>query len=466
MLFSKPDLVIWPKNHNLDVYFSSQDNNHFVFEIDLFQPLADQDCLSLASFFKDRPSSRTFLIIPNHIFIYKSFLYESNIDTINQQEIMAMAKSSLGFESEMDLLSYKLEQQNQKTIIRACFIDSQKIKVLKDNLDRLAIKLTSYQSLSDLISQVVSQFYQDQYSLIYPIDQSTFLYLLADKVKIYLTDIIKPTSQEINKKINYSELYFGKLSPKFFQPADFNQDLKLNSSVSINPFDEAQISSKLGQLSNLPLPVLAFFDKAIYNQLTKNSDTIITDLQNINHHKPTMISETKTKNPLIIFIVFILSLVLVSAGLWFFSNRQTASDVVSPIQDSQIDNQPVEITPTPEPSPTLAEVNKNLKIKVLNATEINGLAAKLKASLSQLGFTDITTGNSTDSLSQHTIQTKAQYQSYQNYFQQKLTTMVGFEFTSDLKDTDSYDVIITIASNLSTGQSPTTSPLLTPTLSE
>ena len=472
MLFSKPTMVIWPKSHTIDIYLDKKDNNHFSFEFDLWQSLSPQDITSLNNFFKGVKRSKTFLILSSDVYTVKSFVYESNIDSISKEEIIAMASPTVDFKINPEYLTYKLEKNDQKTIIRATFIDNQKVEIVKTNLQKLGIKLTDYQSISDLLINVVTQFYQEEFCLLYPIDPPQYLFVLAQNNKIYLTDIIKSTSAELTKKINYSELYFDKPAQKLFTPPDFNQDLKLGPTISQNPFDESQISTKLGKSSNIPMPVLSFFDKNLITNLPTNPDIIPVD-RPINYQvKPEKnMEETKKKikTPLLIFLVFIVSLILVSLGLWALINKP-GKDVVSPSSDqtTSADITPlvIEEEPTSTPMPTV-DIEKDLKIRVLNATDINGQAALLKTDLTDLGFTDVSTGNSTDAYTVNTVNYKPSLEGVPTYVKQNLSSFASAEFDDSLKETDTYDIIFIIGEKLSTSSSstsssPTVAPSATP----
>ncbi len=468
-------MVIWPKSHTVDIYLDKKDNNHFSFEFDLWQPLSPQDIASLNNFFKGVKRSRTYLILSSDVYTVKSFVYESNIDSINKEEIIAMASPTVDFKIDPEYLTYKLEKNDQKTIIRATFIDNQKIDIVKTNLSKLGIRLTDYQSISDLLVNVVTQFYQDEFCLLYPIDPPQYLFVLAQNNKIYLTDAIKSTSAELTKKINYSELYFDKPAQKLFTPPDLNQDLKLGPDISQNPFDESQISTKLGKSSNIPMPVLSFFDKNLISTLPTNPDIITVD-KPINYQvKPEKnMEETKKKikTPLAIFLVFIVSLVLVSLGLWALINKPN-KDVVSPSSDQTTseDITPLvieeEFTPTPVPTVTL---EKDLKIRVLNATEINGQAATVKTDLTDLGFTDVSTGNSTDDYTVNTVNYKPSLEGVPAYVKQNLASFTQAEFDDNLKETDTYDIIFIVGEKLSSSgpaasSSPTSASSATPSSS-
>jgi len=467
-LFRKSDLVVWPKNHSVEIFINRKDNNHFVFEFDLWQPLIDSDIKSLHSFFKPLSIKNVFWILGDDVVVTRSFIYESSIENINKDEISAMMAGSVDFEIDKNLLSYKLEQNKDKTIIRVNLVDGKKIDILKNNLTRLGLKITDYQVLSSLITNTVSQFYQDTYSIIYPLDAPQYLFILSQGTKIYLTDIIKGVSLDIKKKINYSELYFDQICQKLFLPSDFTVELKISDKIEKNPFDESKISSKFTQSSNFPLPVISFFNKDLYSQIQKTTDIIkVPQLDNVSTKPVKMIEEKKAKNPILIFIVFIISLLVVSGILWAIFNKPKG-DVVSPSGDnpqSQDISPVVEPTDIPTPSPA-AELDKDLKIRVLNATEVNGQAATVKTSLTSLDFTDITVGNSSESLSRNVIRYKADLVSVPAYMKQNLPGFADALYEAILEDTDTYDIVILIGEDLSQSAPASVSPTATPTEEE
>jgi len=462
----KSDLVIWPKNHSVEIYINQKDNNHFVFEFDLYQPLIDADIKSLHSFFKSLSTNNIYWIIGDDIVITRSFIYESSIENINKDEISAMMTNNVDFDIDKDLLTYKLEQNKDKTIIRVNLVDGKKIDILKNNINRLGLKVSDYRLLSCLITNTVSQFYQDTYSIIYPLDTPQYLFILSQATKIYLTDIIKGVSLDIKKKINYSELYFDQICNKLFIPSDFTAELKISDKIEKNPFDESKISNKFTQSSNFPLPVISFFNKDIYSQIQKTTDIInIPQLENVSNKPIKMIEEKKSKNSILIFVVFTISLLVVSGIIWAILNKPKEG-VVSPSGD----NPPIEdispvVEPTDIPTPNpVAELDKDLKIRVLNATDINGQAATVKTSLTSLDFTDIAVGNSSETLSRNVVRYKAELDSVPNYMKQNLPGFADALYEAILEDTDTYDIVILIGQDLSQSTAPSSlSPTAVPT---
>ena len=458
-LFKKPSVCIWPKSHSLEIFIDRKENNHFVFEFDLWQTLSDTDATSLHSFFRTITSKNVFLLLPEEVATTKSFTYESSIDSLNKDEIMAMLSSVINFKVDPDHILYKLENSRGKTIIRVSVIDSQKVDILKANIEKIGIKITDYQPLSSSIVNVISQFYDKTYSLIYPIDPPQYLFILSKDNKIFLTDTIKAVSLDIKKKINYSKLYFGKTAEKLFIPSDFQTDLKIGDKIEKNPFDEAKISSKLGKSANFPLPVLSFFDAQLYKQFKQTTDIIkITELENFQNKVPKM-EDKKKKNPLVILLVFIASLSIVSAILWFLLNKQDGS-IVSPTSHKQTPTPDEQSLPTQAPTSTPAPVvdlAKDLKIRVLNATDINGQAATLKNDLVALDFEDISVGNSSEDINKNTVKYKASIEGVEGYITANLAGFSQADFDDSLSDTETYDIIFLIGQDLSQNSTPSPS---------
>ncbi len=449
-LFKKPSVCIWPKSHSLEIFIDRKENNHFVFEFDLWQSLPDQDATSLHSFFKTIAGKNIFLLLPEEVATTKSFTYESSIDSLTKDEIIAMLSSVINFKIDPDHLIYKLEDSGTKTIIRVSLIDTQKIDVLKANIEKIGIKITDYQPMSLSIVNVISQFYDKTYSLIYPIDPPQYLFILSKNNKIFLTDTIKGVSLDIKKKINYSKLYFGKSAEKLFIPSDFQTDLKVGEKIEKNPFDEAKISSKLGKSANFPLPVLSFFDATLYKQIKQTTDIIkITKLENFQNKVPKM-EDKKKKNPLVILLVFIASLSIVSAILWFLLNKQDGS-IVSPTSQNQTPTPDDQSVPTQAPTSTpqpVVDLAKDLKIRVLNATDINGQAATFKNDLVALDFEDISVGNSSETLTKNTVKYKASIEGVESYITANLASFSQADFDDSLNDDDTYDIIFLIGQDL------------------
>ena len=144
-----------------------------------------------------------------------------------------------------------------------------------------------------------------------------------------------------------------------------------------------------------------------------------------------------------------MTLITASLIVWYVLNHNKSQDNLNnPGGETQTE----EISPVPTdtqieaPTPTQAEVDKNIKIQVLNGTEINGQAATIKGELVKLGFTSIATGNSSSPATANKISTKASVPA--SYFATNLTSFQDAD-TDQLAASSSYDVIILIGTNLS-----------------
>ena len=167
--------------------------------------------------------------------------------------------------------------------------------------------------------------------------------------------------------------------------------------------------------------------------------------------------ETK-KNVLPIIIVFIVTAAIASAILWFVTKRSASNTPIeTPISDVTPTAEVAQTTlPTSAPVPTATAVSKKIKIEVLNATDINGQAAKVKAELATLGFTSVTVGNSSEKATENEIRLKAASSSSSAYFKQNLKSFEDAKITT-LK-TGTYDVVIVIGSDLGSGSTSTANP--------
>jgi len=227
--------------------------------------------------------------------------------------------------------------------------------------------------------------------------------ILAKGNSVYLTATLKGTSLDIQKIINYSKLYFSTAIKKIFTPTDATPDLVSTTVLEKTNYDSAQIATNLNLPANLPLPVLSCFILPV-----KQNPDIIKNMKEDQKQTPTTISSIPTttspkkKKILPVLAVFVFTAALASVIIWFVLNRdsQTTGDLATPTEA------PTAPTVAPTAVPTLAEIDKSLKIQVLNATDVNGLAAYLKEKLVALDFTNITLGNSTESLSVNQVKLK------------------------------------------------------------
>jgi hypothetical protein len=238
-------------------------------------------------------------------------------------------------------------------------------------------------------------------------------------------------------------------------------------------FDERQIAKELNKPLNLPLAVLG----VVINPVSVVPKTDIINQSNT-VKKPKKIMEENKKNILPIIAVFLLTAGLASLIFWYVVNRNNSENIETPLGQNGTQTEPtIAPEPTLEPTPTISvNVDKAIKIQVLNATEINGQAATLKAKLTALGFTSIAVGNAADNLVANQVKMKPEFADYQSYFEGEMDTYFPATYTDDLKETSTYDVVFYIGTDLSetitststatSTAAPTVSKKLTPTVSE
>lgn len=427
MFFSKPKFVLWPKTKSLDVYSNKKENNILSFDINLWENCSDQDLAPLACYIKQNKIVSSSVLIPDDIIYTKSFIYDSKITAIDKKEVIGLAESFVHIKIDPNSIEYNLVQNADKTIIQSTILDKKKIDILKSNLSKLNLKITELKSVSSAISSVIATFYNKEYFLIYPLNENEYTLLLSKGNSVYLTSNLKGPSLDIQKIINYSNLYFSTPINKLFIPNNRELEIISTSQLDKTSFDEAQIAQNINRVSNLPLPVLG----ALNSPNVINSDII----------KP---METK-KNILPIIAVFIFTAALASIIIWFVLNSNKTETDIQVTENIT----PTETIPTATPTPIITEISKTLKIQVLNATEINGQAATLKAKLVALGFENIAVGNAKATATENSVQVKST--STSAYFESKLATDFPATYTADLKSTATYDAVFTIGTDLSTG---------------
>ena len=155
-------------------------------------------------------------------------------------------------------------------------------------------------------------------------------------------------------------------------------------------------------------------------------------------------SSPKKKKILPVLAVFVFTAALASVIIWFVLNRSDSSS-------GQSMPTPAPSLPTSVPTavPTIAQIEKDLKIQVLNATEVNGLAAYLKEKLVDLGFTDITLGNSSQSLSVNQVKLKkTDSDQISAYFKAKIADVFPATYDPDQDEDDTYDLVFIIGTNI------------------
>ena len=337
---------------------------------------------------------------------------------------------------------------HDKTIIQAFIYDKPKLDQFKSNLNTIGISVNKFTSVSTAISNTISSIYKQEFFLIYPLNDQEYTLLLSKNNSVYLTVNLKGPSLDIQKIINYSNFYFSSITKKIYIPEGRDLEIITTTQMDKTIYNEAQIAQSLSKASNLPLPVLGEMTTSVL----LNTD-IISSPNNISSPSSTKM-ENKKRNILPIIAVFVFTAALASVGIWFVLNRN-ASEVESPTVSEEIVQTTVAPTATATPKPTIAEIDKDIKIQILNATDINGQAATLKAKLVALGFENINVGNAKETATENSIQVKSA--STSAYFESKLSTDFPATYTTDLKSTSTYDAVFTIGTDLSSMSSSTTS---------
>ena len=449
-LFSKAKVVLWPKNKSLEIYIDRKENNRVVLDLNLWETRSDQDLEPLNFFFKKNKIAICSVLIPDDIVLTKSFIYDTKIDTIDKKEVIGLAESFVSFKIDPDSIEYKLIQDTNKTIIQSIIFEKQKIDNLKNNLSKINVSVDSLKPVSDAISNIISAIYPSEFFLIYPLNEHEYTLLLSKDNQIYLTANFKGPTLDIQKTINYSNLYFSTPAKKLYYPEGKEIEIVTTTDLEKTAYNENQITQNVYHSNNLPLPVVGEISAIIKT--------------------PTDISSPKVKmnnkkNILPIIAVLIFTAALVSFILYFVSSRNKSEDLTENNSESTIPTS----APTPTATPTIAEIDKKIKIQVLNATDINGQAATVKSKLTALGFENITVGNSSQKATENTIQVKSA--STSAYFESKLATDFPATYSTDLKSTSTYDAVFTIGTDLSTGEpasqtstpTPKTTSKITPT---
>lgn len=437
-LFSKSKLVIWPRSKSVEFYIDRKENNTISFDLDLWQKCNDKQLDSLRSYFQQNKFGSISLLVPDDIVVTKSFTYDSKIENIDKKEVIGLATSMVNFDIDPEALDYQLTQLPNKTIIRSYIYDKPRLDQLKENLETIGVVIDKFIAISSAISNIISSVYKQEFFLIYPLKDQEYTLLLSKDNFVYLTVNLKGPSLDIQKIINYSNFYFSSITEKIYVPE--NHDLELLSTTQMNKtlYDEAQIAQSLSKASNLPLPVLGAI-----NSSTANNIDIIKPSTNISSSKNKM--ENTKRNILPIVAVFVFTAVIASMIMWFVSNKKDSAQIESPSSE----NNQVTVTPTstPTPTPTIIEIDKDIKIQVLNGTDINGQAATVKAMLTKMGFKNISVGNAKETATKNSVQVKSA--TFSAYFESKLESDFPATYTQDLKEASAYDAIFTIGQDLS-----------------
>jgi len=453
-LFSKPKIIIWPKAKVVEIYIDRKENNTITFDLDLWQKCNDKDLEALRLYFQQNKFGSVSVLIPDDVVFTKSFTYDSQIDNIDKKEVIGLATGLVNFSIDPDAIEYKLVKAIDKTIILANIYDKPKLDQLKSNLSIINVGVDKFSSVSSAISNTISTIYKQEFFFIYPLNDQEYTLLLSKNNSVYMTVNIKGPSLDIQKIINYSTFYFSTITKKIYIPEGRELDIITTTEMDKTIYDESQIAQSLSKASNLPLPVLGEMTTS-----TSSNTDIISSPNNINSSIPKKM-ENKKRNILPLVAVFIFTVAIASVAVWFVLNRDSSDTIETPTSD-EITQANVSPTATATPTPTIAEIDKDIKIQILNATDINGQAATLKAKLVTLGFEDITVGNAKENATENSVQVKSA--STSAYFGSKFKTDFPATYTEDLKSTSTYEVVFTIGTDLSATLTTTTTKTTTVT---
>lgn len=429
--FSKPKVVIWPKSKSLEVYLDKKDNNFFSLDLNLWDDRSQKELESFLFFIHQNKISSCSVLIPDDIAVTKSFVYDTKIESIDQKEVIGLALGCVSFEINSDSLEYSLVQQENKTIINAIIFDKSKLDKLKNNLVKIGLEVNLLRPVSAAITNVISNIYLSEFFFVYPLNTHEYTLFLAKNNQVYLSTNFKGPTFDIQKTLNYAQLYFSSPVKKLYIPENKEIDINSTTQIEKTTYSENQIAQSLNKSGNLPLPVLGCLGDIIKSP----KDISLPTKQKMNNKK----------NILPIIAVAVLSFAIVSF-IVFSILRKNNEEIVD--TDVQSDNTPTSIPVITEiPTPTIAQIDKDIKIQVLNATDINGQAATLKARLVSLGFENVSTGNATKDATSNSVQVKSA--NISAYFESALETDFPATYTSDLKETSTYDAVFTIGTNLS-----------------
>lgn len=434
--FPKPKVVIWPKNKSLEIFIDRKENNFFSLDLNLWQEKSDKDLESLLFFIRQNKINSCSILIPDDIAVTKSFVYDTKIDSIDKKEVVSLALGCANFEINSDSIEYSLVQQDDKTIINAVIFDKSKLDKLKNNFAKTGLNISFFRPISSAITNVISNIYLSEFFLIYPLNSHEFTLFLSKNNQVYLSTNFKGPVFDIQKTLNYAQLYFSNPVKKIYIPENKEIEISSTSEIEKTTYNDSQIAQSFNKPANLPLPVIGCLSDIIKSP---------KDISLVSNPKM-----NNKKNILPIIAVAVLSFAIVSF-IVFSILRNNKEDIV----DTDVANNIPTSAPivTEIPTPTIAPIDKDIKIQVLNATDINGQAATLKTKLVALGFEDVSVGNAAKNATENSVQVKSA--DISSYFQSILATDFPATYTTDLKETATYDAVFIIGTDISSTTSAT-----------
>ncbi len=458
MLFSSPSkATFWPKPDRLDIFVNRKSNYLITLDLSLWEKKTQKDLETLANLFKDLKPKSIDVIVPDDAVFCRSFIYEDSPETVSQKFVADLSRPLCPFDVVPDYVDFNLISQDGKLLIKTVIYDQKTIDILKSNFSQISQLPLNLIPLSQACINSFSLSTSGQYFLLYPLNKQSSLLVLANNNVVYLSQVLKSSKIDIQKNVNFSKQYFGQSVNRLFMPENFPHRVSSQNNLAVSTFNEGDLSARAGKTSDIPLPVLATF--------LKPSDIIKPTTNNLSPPK----MEPK-RNVLPIVAVFIFTAALASIIIWFVLNRNSAANLETPGGEENLTpTEVVEISPTETPVPTLADISKDLKLQVLNATDINGQAATLKEIILKLGFKSIAVGNSPEKATSNTIRVKTgMTEKYGRYFESSLSPKFDATVEETLKSSSPYDVVFVIGVDLSSASSEKAipSPKSTPTSAE
>jgi hypothetical protein len=138
-----------------------------------------------------------------------------------------------------------------------------------------------------------------------------------------------------------------------------------------------------------------------------------------------------------------------AANKMFSDNQEVIPQQAEVTPDSPTPTVPAVATPTPEPDPTPTpepEIEKSdVVIRILNGSGVKGAAANAQRALEKAGFEKISSGNADKFTYKETIvDYKEEYESFVDVIEEDLGSTYEVVKGEQLKDSNKYDIIITL----------------------
>ena len=146
----------------------------------LFQKQEEDELHSLATFFRQNKISEVNVLLNDNYVITKTFIYDSIVTKLDINEVITLAKDSVDFKISPDSVTFDLETEKNRTLVRTRIFNQDKFQILVSNLQKIGLKVLDYETVSSATIKLYTQIDGGQYFFFYPVNSHDYVAILAN----------------------------------------------------------------------------------------------------------------------------------------------------------------------------------------------------------------------------------------------------------------------------------------------